>query len=394
MNRLLNQNDETFFPYTQHKRHFWKYLLLIGLWYLRPSLSFAYNREDIQRNMPHDQLCYFNFKCAHHLGNIYAFNNVISNIFYIIFGLIFMLVIKYHHQGIDDYKGIHKDPSLYYCLGVVLVFEGISSAIYHICPSLAVFPIDSDFMFVMAVIFFLTIYDKRHKDHIPTPFKTYWFLGSIGILNTIALSGAIEGNRALEGIFWGLTYLMIVYVLVIGLINIYFGVDWSFNLQLPKRIYRAMKEMDSHSIPKLVLVGLVGGYTLFSIIYNQVTAKSTFTLWLLSILIMNLGVYFVYYIIQKIRHGETVRWYVWVGILVMNVSLTFALIFFLNSVSNKSLTPEASAKLNKPCALFDYWDYHDIWHILSAVGLFSAMMIFYHLDDDLNDVERNQIAVF
>jgi len=391
---MNNHNEERLFPYVEHKRHFWKYLSLIGVWYLRPSLTFAYNREDIQRNMPHDQLCYFNFKCVHHLGNIYAFNNVLSNIFYVIFGLIFMLIVKYNDKQLDNYKGIHKDPSLFYCMGIGLMLIGIASSIYHICPSVIIFPIDTDFMFVMTVIFFLTIYDKRHKDHIPSAFKTYWVLGSVGILNTIALSGSIDGNKVLEGIFWALSYLMLIYILSITLVNIYFGVDWTVNRQLPKQIYRMLKNSDKHNISKIILISLIGGYTLFSIIYNQITAKSTFTLWLLSILIMNLGVYFIYYIIQKIRHGENIKWYVWIEILIMNITLTFAMIFFLNAVSNKSLTPSESQELNKPCVLFDYWDYHDVWHILSSFGLFMSMIVFYHLDDDLKDIDRNHIAIF
>jgi hypothetical protein len=391
---LNNYNEERFFPYIEHKRHFWKYLLLIGLWYLRPSITFAYNRENIQRDMPDFQLCYFNFKCAHSLGNIYAFNNVLSNLFYVMFGIIYILIVKCKYNKIDNYKGIHKDPSLDYAKGTVLIIEGISSAIYHICPSLIIFPIDTDFMYVMTVIFFLSIYDKRHKDHIPSAFKTYWVLGSIGILNTIALSGTIDGNKVLEGIFWALSYLLLIYVLSITLVNIYFGVDWSINRQLPKRLYRILKESDKHNISKIILVSLIGGYTLFSIIYNQITAKATFTLWLLSILIMNLGVYFIYYVIQKIRHGENIRWYVWIEILIMKVSLTFAMIFFLNAVSNKSLTPSESRDLNKPCVLFNYWDYHDVWHILSAIGLFMSMIVFHHIDDDLNDIDRNNIAIF
>ena len=39
-------------------------------------------------------LCYFNYKCKHSLGKIVAFNNVISNIFYIVFGLIFIVIVR------------------------------------------------------------------------------------------------------------------------------------------------------------------------------------------------------------------------------------------------------------------------------------------------------------
>ena len=42
------------------------------------------------------------------------------------------------------------------------------------------------------------------------------------------------------------------------------------------------------------------------------------------------------------------------------------LVYFLKTSSNIFLTIEESNELNKPCVIFDYFDYHDIWHILSA----------------------------
>ena len=60
--------------------------------------------------------------------------------------------------------------------------------------------------------------------------------------------------------------------------------------------------------------------------------------------------------------------------------MTLAIIYFFKSVTNKFLTIEESNKLNQPCVLFNYFDYHDIWHILSSIGLFIFMNIIYFLD--------------
>ena len=45
------------------------------------------------------------------------------------------------------------------------------------------------------------------------------------------------------------------------------------------------------------------------------------------------------------------------------VILVTALIYFETPVSDKYLSPEQSQLLNHNCVLFNYWDYHDIWHI-------------------------------
>jgi dsRNA-gated channel SID-1 len=89
----------------------------------------------------------------------------------------------------------------------------------------------------------------------------------------------------------------------------------------------------------------------------------------------------------------------------------FAIFFFEIAVTNKFLTYQESMELNKPCVLFDYFDYHginiitpsycylsftnvDIWHFLSALGLMCVMTLVYVLDTDLALVPRARIHVF
>ena len=39
------------------------------------------------------------------------------------------------------------------------------------------------------------------------------------------------------------------------------------------------------------------------------------------------------------------------------------------------LTPAESRELNKECTLLGFYDNHDIWHFLSAVGMFFAFLV-------------------
>ena len=70
--------------------------------------------------------------------------------------------------------------------------------------------------------------------------------------------------------------------------------------------------------------------------------------------------------------------------------MSLSLKFFFMSVTDKFLPMNESNKLNKPCVLFDYFDYHDIWHILSAIGLFIFMNIIYFMDSKT----PNNIIIF
>ena len=73
-------------------KNFWKFLIIIGAYYSLPSLQFVFFQA-------HDANvhCYYNKKCKHDLGELPAFNNVISNIGYILFGIIYLYFYIYHY---------------------------------------------------------------------------------------------------------------------------------------------------------------------------------------------------------------------------------------------------------------------------------------------------------
>ena len=129
-------------------------------------------------------------------------------------------------------------------------------------------------------------------------------------------------------------------------------------------------------------MGCINVATISLIIVAQVEHHIFFTMWVLCLFICNLIIYYIYYIIQKIRHNEWINLKKWFGLLFSLVILSLAILVFEIPVTNKSLTHQESNELNKPCVLFNYWDYHDLWHILSAIGLFGMLMNIYFLDTD------------
>lgn len=58
------------------------------------------------------------------------------------------------------------------------------------------------------------------------------------------------------------------------------------------------------------------------------------------------------------------------------------------------LSPAQSRQFNQDCALLQFYDYHDIWHFLSAIGMFFTFMVLLTLDDDLSHTHRGSIYVF
>jgi hypothetical protein len=373
-------------PIRNKQKLYWSILIIVGLYYLHSSLQFVYYQEEYGND-----LCYFNLKCQHRLGSIKSFNNVISNILYVVLGIIFLIIIKLTSPTADDNKGLHKDTSIYYAIGLVLILEGFSSAIYHICPSKLNFQFDTTFMFIGAALVFLSLYQKRHQDKIPDAFKTYGFMWLVILANTLSLTGLITG---LEVIFWIFIYILILYILIIGSINIYYSSDWSLDRELPSKILHAIQHMNPYQYPKLIIVIMINLYSIIMVIYATVQHAIDFTDWLLALFVINMLMYFLYYIVCKIYYSETIKWYVMLLLFIDFAIIVASLLFFSKSVSNKSLSHHDSDLLNKPCVLFNYFDYHDIWHMLSAIGLFMFMVVVYIIDHGLDNVIRSEIHKF
>ncbi|GFS23448.1 SID1 transmembrane family member 1, partial [Elysia marginata] len=91
-------------------------------------------------------LCYYNFGCAHPFKDVLsAFNNVISNIGYIMLGILFIIIVRVRdnqskktvleYGAVAEMYGIPQHFGLFYAMGLALCMEGVMSACYHVCPS-------------------------------------------------------------------------------------------------------------------------------------------------------------------------------------------------------------------------------------------------------------------
>ena len=374
---LTNYNDVSYY---------YKFLILIGIFYILPSLEFVFFQSQDE-----NVVCYYNKLCQNNLGVIPAFNSVISNIFYFIYGLIYCIIVKKtfkaHHNGVSI-NGINRNPSLYYSLGITLMFEGLCSATYHICPTKLNFQFDTTFMFMGAILMFLTLYHKRHPA--PYPMKVYCFMAFSIFLNILPLSGLSTG---FDAFFWGFVFLIICYIMIFGSIYIYYEKEYDFELESLSQLYSNFKKMTIKDMPKMTLIVLLNSYTLGMYIYAAVT-KPNFTDWFLGVSIVNMIIYFLYYIFQKVKNKERISKVFIIWLILDIVILSLSIVFFLKTSSNIFLTIEESDALNKPCVLFNYFDYHDIWHILSATGLFIFMNLVYFLDKDLDETIYQDIPVF
>ena len=165
--------------YKRNQLH-WVILILTGLFYYLPTIQMVMESSKLYSSTGNQDFCYYNFLCQRPLGSIQDFNHIFSNLGYCVLGLIFIYVVnrkETYEKPLDKMRGVPRQYSLFYALGLSLIGVGIMSACYHICPTSVTFQFDTTYMYMIAFFMFLKLYQNRHPDLVCTAFKGFLFIG-------------------------------------------------------------------------------------------------------------------------------------------------------------------------------------------------------------------------
>ncbi|XP_066279639.1 SID1 transmembrane family member 1-like isoform X4 [Branchiostoma lanceolatum] len=377
-------------------------LLTISVFYALPVIQLVITYQKMLNTTGNEDICYYNFFCAQPAGDLTAFNNVYSNIGYIMLGVLILILVyrrDYTHQKkVDagdryaiDY-GIPKHFGLFYAIGIALVMEGVMSGCYHVCPNYSNFQFDTSFMYIIGGLGMLKLYQTRHPDINANAYAAY---ASLAIVIFVAVIGVVFGTPYFWAIF------SIVYVLAILALTaqVYYMGRWRLDMGIFHRMYLLIRT-DCLQCSKpmywdrfvLLLVGNIINWSLA--LFGAVAQPDDFASFMLAIFIINFLLYFVFYIVMKLRSGERILW-VTVGLIIITLFCwTLALSFFFKGVTTWEKTPAQSRLDNKACVLMGFYDDHDIWHFTSAISMFCSFLVLLMLDDDLDYTPRDKIPVF
>uniref|UniRef100_A0A673MH52 SID1 transmembrane family member 2-like n=1 Tax=Sinocyclocheilus rhinocerous TaxID=307959 RepID=A0A673MH52_9TELE len=345
----------------KYQIYFWN-IATIGVFYALPVIQLVITYQTVVNVTGNQDICYYNFLCAHPLGALSSFNNILSNLGYVLLGLLFLLIILQrdilHKRALERNEstamecGIPKHFGLYYAMGTALMMEGLLSACYHVCPNYTNFQFDTSFMYMIAGLCMLKLYQKRHPDINASAYSAYACLAAVIFFSVLGVVFG-KGNTA----FW----------IVFSVIHI-----------LDRMV--------------LLVMGNIVNWSLAA--YGLIKRPNDFASYLLAIAICNLLLYFAFYIIMKLRSGERIQCLALVCILFTAVVWGFALFFFFQGLSTWQKTPAESREHNRECILLSFFDDHDIWHFLSSIAMFGSFLVLLTMDDDLDTVQRDKIYVF
>lgn len=199
----------------KYQIYFWN-IATIAVFYGLPVVQLVITYQTVVNVTGNQAICYYNFLCAHPLGNLSAFNNIISNLGYVLLGLLFLLIIlqreiNYNRALMcnDSHAlecGIPKHFGLFYAMGTALMMEGLLSACCHVCPNYTNFQFDTSFMYMIAGLCMLKLYQKRHLDikPVPTAPMPVWLLSSssLSLVWSLAKATWSSGSSSLSCTSW------------------------------------------------------------------------------------------------------------------------------------------------------------------------------------------------
>ncbi|XP_047449666.1 SID1 transmembrane family member 2 isoform X2 [Mugil cephalus] len=388
----------------KYQIYFWN-IATIAVFYALPVIQLVITYQTVVNVTGNQDICYYNFLCAHPLGALSAFNNILSNLGYVMLGLLFLLIVLkreiVHKRAMERNDinalecGIPKHFGLFYAMGTALMMEGLLSACYHVCPNYTNFQFDTSFMYMIAGLCMLKLYQKRHPDINASAYTAYACLAAVIFFSVL---GVVFGKGNM--VFW--IVFSVIHILATLLLStqLYYMGRWRFDTGILRRmvyiVYTDSIRQCSGPmyIDRMVLL-VMGNIVNWSLAaYGLIERPNDFASYLLAIAICNLLLYFAFYIIMKLRSGERIKCLPLVCILFTAVVWGFALYFFFQGLSTWQKTPAESREHNRDCILLSFFDDHDIWHFLSSIAMFGSFLVLLTMDDDLDTTQRDKIYVF
>ncbi|ODM88372.1 SID1 transmembrane family member 1 [Orchesella cincta] len=404
------------------KRASFCYLVfIVGIFYCIPVIQFALYYYQVSIVTGDSDLCYYNYRCAHPVWFFLDFNHIVSNLPYVFFGVMIFIFVKLHKRKLDKIRpvgesrhdanesqmlvgndnernqqveeqngnvddcdgqinlrsqpdfGVPLNYDIFQALGVALIAEGVLSASYHLCPNEATFQFDTCFMYVIALLTIVHLFQSRHP-HCFSPNHAFLTIVFIVVPTVFSIVGNFLSSTLI-------TIIMSIFLIITFLVSIYVGFKYGFleqrqDVHAPMRIvtFPNFKKlfMPGTNIYRLRLVLPAGSYW---ILYR--CPLSTYMLYLL---VGNMCWNIVYYIFMKTLHGElTLKGCVF-PLLYSTITIGFgvyAITFYFHAAARWELSPPASLAVNQKCLTVlgvEYpFDSHDVWHILSATAIFALL---------------------
>jgi hypothetical protein len=176
---------------------YWQCGLIISIYYSIPTIQMVLDTNAEYDSTGNHDLCYFNLACTMPLGKLKDFGSTFSNLGYVVLGLLFISLVFLKTKRFNDIQiayprfdpnmyGVPQQTGVYYAMGAALMMEGVMSTVYHVCPTTLAFQFDTTYMYLIAILMFVKLFQGRHPDLSLDAFQAYLGLGVALILEALS----------------------------------------------------------------------------------------------------------------------------------------------------------------------------------------------------------------
>lgn len=275
-----------------------------------------------------------------------------------------------------------------YAFAWALLFEGSFSMLYHLCPSKMTFQFDAAFMFVISGLIVVVMYngikiknclaDGKARGHVGA---TNFFLAFVVPLYFLNYLGSLAHSREelIPTWVWGI--LLFLWCLIIF---IWVSYKLYFNDCYPQNWSGQCIEESKCKFAFLVL-SLISGAVALPVAANflGLPLALLITCILESALAISAKAFLkltsVKEVWERLKSSVCAVIYALIAFCVAIAAFVFFLAF---PTTDKADSPEQSRNRNQECLWgFDFFDYHDLWHILSSFALHMGTHIVMYVSN-------------
>ena len=336
--------------------------------------------------------CYYNDFCYRVVSYDIPFNLMISNLTYIVHGLTLDLCVLMLETKVSlCCKSVRTSQRYFFsiacALAWALVFQGLLSALYHLCPSRFTFQFDSAFMFIIAGLTVLLLYHgfeqnffQNEKHSVNASLFFLFFIAPLFFFNYFA---ALRYSNS------GLYVFLVIWWLVMVL--------WaSFKLNMNQKFGSDDGE-DKFNVFLFVLGALLIPLVIFMLVFSFGDLAQAPLCACIACSVV--AVYAKVRARKKLSkhkfrelHGKNTLLVIFISLNSI-ILIAAVLVFIWQPTTNKTLSPENSRGKNKECVILGFFDWHDLWHFLSSfaflMGAIFVMFISLNLSNDCKLIREN-----
>ena len=372
--------------------------------------------------------CYYNDFCYRASNYDIPFNSMSSNFVYIVHAFILALSVWYMESELlarckkitenaeCNSTEAHKRKisfSIGYAFSWALLFEGLFSMLYHLCPTKMTFQFDLAFMFVISGLIVVVMYNGIQLNHAGERGghvgASNFYLGFIVPLYILNYIGSL--NHSKEGLIptaaWATPLALWAFFIFNWVGYKLYLENWCL-LILWRWVVKncRLQCVGSHSwnpnnySPQNVkegkfvclMIGLIVAvlmFCLFSVTkyIGSLPHALLFTCILESVIVISWKLRKCCCLWRDLGYKKFPCVIIHV---LTTLALGFsALAFFIGfPTTDKAETPEISRNKNHKCIIIDFYDYHDLWHILSSFALLMGVHIVMFASYDPDTITR------